>query len=688
MMALDDNKKPASRLQLPRLSKSLSAQAQGSLKTESVPTESVKREGQELNILSSYIWSDDEYSLENIDKEELKNETPPERPSWANKIEYFLALVGFSVGLNTLWRFPFLCYHNGGGMFIIIYTILMFLIGIPLLFLEMATGQRLRQGSIGVWKVISPWIGGVGYASCTVCGVMGLYYSVIVSWTLFYLIQSLQSPLPWVVCPFLEKSNATDPECERTTPTTYFWYRKVLGAAEEIKTSELPLLHLAVSLSVVWFVICVSMIKGLKSTGKMVYITVVPPGFILACVLFRTLLLEGAFSGLKYLLTAKMSSLFSLEVWRQTGSQLFYALGLGFGSFTAISSYIPRSNNCVHDAFAVGLLNLATSVTITLAIFGGIGHLVTTETTKCYRKNTSKLEYLVTIGKLPAEAKVPSAVYQDPVGIFTSWFNNLPTDTQNLVTKHITECNLTKEFQNAMEGPGVSFVALTDLISVYMVPTFWAIILFLLLLSMGLNTMMWIMQGIITPLQDAFATFRKHPTMLTVGLCAPMFLGSLIFITPSGSYFVNLMDDYWTFLPLFLIILLENVAVAWIFGARRFLTDMMIMLGCSISSIYRWLWCYLSPVVLLLLSVTFLIHINVKKPDYLAWNSSLSNEIKRDYPSWAMNLLKTTIITTVLPIPLYFLYTLIKTPLVQSRTTTYFKRKSKESLPSSQRPQM
>lgn len=42
---------------------------------------------------------------------------------------------------------------------------MLFLVGVPLLFLEMAAGQRMRQGSIGVWKVISPWIGGVGYTS-------------------------------------------------------------------------------------------------------------------------------------------------------------------------------------------------------------------------------------------------------------------------------------------------------------------------------------------------------------------------------------------------------------------------------------------------------------------------------------------------------------------------------------------
>lgn len=55
----------------------------------------------------------------------------------------------------------------------------------------------------------------------------------------------------------------------------------------------------------------------------------------------------------------------------------------------------------------------------------------------------------------------------------------------------------------------------------------------------------------------------------SVGICVPMFLGSLIFVRPSGSYYVNLLDDYWVSLPLFLIVILENIAMAWIYGARR-----------------------------------------------------------------------------------------------------------------------
>ena len=39
-----------------------------------------------------------------------------ERPVWSRRIEYLLSLFGYSVGLANIWRFPYLCMRNGGGM--------------------------------------------------------------------------------------------------------------------------------------------------------------------------------------------------------------------------------------------------------------------------------------------------------------------------------------------------------------------------------------------------------------------------------------------------------------------------------------------------------------------------------------------------------------------------------------------
>lgn len=74
----------------------------------------------------------------------------------------------FQVGLGNVWRFPYLCQKNGGGAFLIPYCIMLVLEGVPLFYMEIAIGQKLKKGSVGVWDHISPLLGGVGIASIIV----------------------------------------------------------------------------------------------------------------------------------------------------------------------------------------------------------------------------------------------------------------------------------------------------------------------------------------------------------------------------------------------------------------------------------------------------------------------------------------------------------------------------------------
>nr|KAF6411787.1 solute carrier family 6 member 16 [Rousettus aegyptiacus] len=464
------------------------------------------------------------------------------------------------------------------------------------------------------------------------------------TWSLFYLTQSLQSPLPWALCPLLENSSQFDPECVRTIPTVYFWYRHVLNASDKVEIGGLPVTHLSVCLFVTWLITCISMIKGLKSSGK-------------------------------------VSALYSLQVWRRTGNQLFLSLGSGFGSFTAISSYIPRSNNCVVDAFIVALFNLLTSVTAVVFVFAIMGHYATKNFEKCYFKNAEEVRNLVVAGVLPPEASFPESLYQDISATYSAWVSSLPEDIRNVLLTYLTNCSLNEELKEVMEGPGVALVAFTDIVSVFKRPAFWAIIIFVFLVTLGLSTLMGIVQGIITPLQDSFSSLRKHTKLLTVSICAFMFLSSLVFVGPSGSYYVNLLDDYWASVPLFCVLIMENIAIVWIYGARRFLADIIIIFGRPIPPIYRWLWCYASPFVLVVLFLSTLIHLYLNPISYIAWNSSISNEVDQSYPSWMKILLIVLIVVTILPIPAYFLYTLytvyFSASKTHSRTTVTFEPEAK-----------
>ena len=86
------------------------------------------------------------------------------------------------------------------GTFIIPYIIMLFLLGIPLFYLELLLGQSLRKGPILAWLKIVPNFAGIGIASVVVIVYICLYYNVIIAWVLFYLVNSFHLPLLWDKC--------------------------------------------------------------------------------------------------------------------------------------------------------------------------------------------------------------------------------------------------------------------------------------------------------------------------------------------------------------------------------------------------------------------------------------------------------------------------------------------------------
>lgn len=88
--------------------------------------------------------------------DEIVQEDKPEdeRESWDSKLTFLLATIGYAVGLGNVWRFPYLAQKNGGGAFLVPYFVMLAIQGVPIFYLELAVGQRLRKGAIAAWHEV------------------------------------------------------------------------------------------------------------------------------------------------------------------------------------------------------------------------------------------------------------------------------------------------------------------------------------------------------------------------------------------------------------------------------------------------------------------------------------------------------------------------------------------------------
>ena len=114
-----------------------------------------------------------------------------ERVQWTKQREFILSVAGGFIGLGNVWRFPYLCYKNGGGAFLIPYLIFLVCGGIPIFLLEIGMGQFMSRGGIEAWGLV-PCFKGIGWASLVIVFWLNVYYIVILAWNLFYLFQSFR----------------------------------------------------------------------------------------------------------------------------------------------------------------------------------------------------------------------------------------------------------------------------------------------------------------------------------------------------------------------------------------------------------------------------------------------------------------------------------------------------------------
>ncbi|XP_019371049.1 PREDICTED: sodium- and chloride-dependent betaine transporter [Gavialis gangeticus] len=536
--------------------------------------------------------------------EEPEKEQMEERGQWSNKVEFVLSVAGEIIGLGNVWRFPYLCYKNGGGAFFIPYLIFLFTCGIPVFFLETALGQYTSQGGVTAWRKICPIFEGIGYASQVIESYLNIYYIVILSWALFYLFSSFAAVLPWSNCnnpwntdlcvDFLNASgseNWTAP-ANATSPVIEFWERRALGLTDGIHNLGNLRWELALCLLLAWIICYFCIWKGVKSTGKVVYFTATFPYLMLIILLVRGVTLPGALEGIKFYLNPDVSRLMDPQVWMDAGTQIFFSYAICQGCLTALGSYNKYTNNCYRDCFMLCFLNSATSFVAGFAIFSVLGFMA-------------------------QEQGVP-----------------------------ISEV--------AESGPGLAFIAYPKAVTMMPVSQLWSCLFFLMLIFLGLDSQFVCVESLVTAIVDMYPeVFRRkgRRELLILFIAVICYLLGLMLVTEGGMYIFQLFDYYAAsgtcllFLAIF-----EVICVGWVYGADRFYDNIEDMIGHRPWPLIKICWLVFTPGVCL---ATFLFSLIKYTP--LKYNNVY------EYPPWGYALGWLMALSSMICIPLYAIFILMKT---------------------------
>lgn len=259
------------------------------------------------------------------------------REQWGSRVGFILAAAGSAIGLGNIWRFPTVVGQSGGGAFILLYLIIIFIIGIPLMIGELSIGRRGKRNIVGAFQKIKPggpwwFIGALG----VMAGFVILsFYSVIAGWSIAYIFKFLSGEL-----------TGLDPGQSAN----------VFGNLAS-NTVE-PLIWHGVFMAMTIGIVIFGIDKGIERASKIM----MPILFALLLVLaIRSVTLEGAMEGVMWYITPDFSAI-NINIILGALGQVFFSLSLGMGAIMTYGSYLPDRENIPSAAVLIAMADIGIAI--------------------------------------------------------------------------------------------------------------------------------------------------------------------------------------------------------------------------------------------------------------------------------------------------------------------------------------
>ncbi|MFL2553240.1 MAG: sodium-dependent transporter [Candidatus Rariloculaceae bacterium] len=267
---------------------------------------------------------------------------------WSSRFAFILAVAGSAVGLGNIWKFPYIAGVNGGGAFVLVYLLCVFIIGLPIMMAEILMGRRGRRNPIATMRLLGEEEG--GSRRWAIVGAVGViagflilsYYSVIAGWAIAYIFQGISGAFTSIDT---EGVGAIFSSISGSWALTGFWH----------------------TLFMVMTTVVVS--KGVEQGLERAVRVLMPALLTLLLVLLFYSVIAGDFAaGLRFMFEPKFGDLTQAGVLSALG-HAFFTLSVGMGAVMAYGAYLPSETSIVRISIAVVSADTVIAILAGLVIF-------------------------------------------------------------------------------------------------------------------------------------------------------------------------------------------------------------------------------------------------------------------------------------------------------------------------------
>lgn len=287
----------------------------------------------------------------------MSNQKDTSDSTWKSQTGYVWSLIGSAVGFANILSFSAQVYKNGGGAFLIPYTLALFLLGIPLLILEGLIGHGMKAPLVTAYGQVWGKVGkAFGWLSVLACLSIGGFYIVLTGYSVAYSYFSALDMVPDDSKNFFLNS-----------------FLKISPSISEFGQLSIPIfLSTVVVAFATWFVLVRNVKDGIERIC-----TIFMPLLTLIMTIFAVVLtfLPGGIDGWYYYLKPDFAKLMEPSLWRDVFGQLFFSLSLGLGIIVGYSRHTKQTTNVPRAMMYVALGDFAVSFISGAAIFACLAHI-------------------------------------------------------------------------------------------------------------------------------------------------------------------------------------------------------------------------------------------------------------------------------------------------------------------------